>query len=101
MTSRIEHDNSRNTKWQQLWCTGRIETPVDREEFIPTCHFDAEKGDFYLNNCTVKTKSKEEINVLLLSTMPPMLKKMENDSKGKPAICKSTFLKMVPISLVK
>ena len=33
--------------------------------------------------------------------MPPMLKKMENDSKGKPVICKYTFLKMVPISLVK
>ena len=83
--SRIKHHN-RNTKWQQLWCTGRIETPVDRQEFIPNCHFDAEKGDFYLNSCTVKTKSKEEINALLLSTIPSMLKKTENDEKEKPAI---------------
>ena len=56
-----------------------LKTPVDREEFRATCHFDAEKGDFYLNSCTVKTKSKEEMNVLLLSTMPSMLKKMETD----------------------
>ena len=56
-----------------------LKTPVDREELSATCHFDAEKGDFYLNSYTVKTKSKEEINVLLLSTMPSMLKKTEND----------------------
>ena len=56
-----------------------LKTPVDRAELSATCHFDAEKGDFYLNSCTVKTKSKEEINVLLLSTMPSMLKKTEND----------------------
>ena len=24
-----------------------LKTPVDREEFRATCHFDAEKGDFY------------------------------------------------------
>ena len=56
-----------------------LKTPVDREEFRATCHFDAEKGDFYLNSCTVKTKSKKEMNVLLLSTMPSMLKKTETD----------------------
>ena len=56
-----------------------LKTPVDREEFRATCHFDAEKGDFCLNSCKVKTKSKDEMNVLLLSTMPSMLKKTGND----------------------
>ena len=56
-----------------------LKTPVDREEFSTTCHFDAEKGDFYLNSCIVRPKSKEEMYVLLLSTMPSMLKKTGND----------------------
>ena len=56
-----------------------LKTPVDREEFSATCHFDAEKGDFYLNSCTVRPKSKEEMNVLLLSTMSSMLRKTGND----------------------
>ena len=56
-----------------------LKTPVDREKFSATCHFDAEKGDFYLNSCTVRTKLNKEMNVLLLSTMPSMLKKTEND----------------------
>ena len=56
-----------------------LKTPVDREKFRATCNFDAEKGDFYLNSCKVKTKSKEEMNVLLLSTMPSMFKKTETD----------------------
>ena len=55
-----------------------LKTPVDLEEFSAPCYFDAEKGDFYLNSCTVRTKLNKEMNLLLLSTMPSMLKKTEN-----------------------
>ena len=59
-----------------------------RDEFSATCHFEAQNGNLCLNSYTVKTKSKGKINVLLLTTMRPLHKKMKDDKKEKPAIYK-------------
>ena len=59
-----------------------------RDEFSATCHFEAQNGNLCLNSYTVKTKSKDKKNVLLLRTMRPLHKKTKDDKQEKPAIYK-------------
>ena len=41
----------------------------ERDKFSATCHFEVQNGNLCLNSYTVKTKSKDKKNVLLLTTM--------------------------------
>ena len=65
-----------------------LKTATDRDEFSPTCHFESKEKNTCLITYTVKTKSKGKKNVLLLSTVRPMKKKIKDDKKDKPIIYK-------------
>lgn len=46
-----------------------LRTPQDCQKFSATCHFEAKKGDIYLNRYTVNTKSSMKKNGLLMTLM--------------------------------
>ena len=59
-----------------------------RGEFENTMHWETTEGDLSLCMHTTKSKSKGKKNVLVLSTMRPLMGITRNDGKQKPAIIK-------------
>ena len=57
----------------------------DCEEFESTLHWEKDDQDLSLCRCTTKSKSKGKKNVLVLSTMGPLLGITRNDGNWKPA----------------
>ena len=74
--------------------TNRIGIPDEvkavrhRENFSMTVHFEEERKDMALCSYNVKTKSKGKKNVLMLTTMHPLLRITKDDGKNKPALYK-------------
>ena len=64
-----------------------IKDMEDREDFSYNCYWEANEKKLVLHSYVVKTKSTGKRNVLMLSSMPPLLGTMK-DSKRKPAIYK-------------
>ena len=58
------------------------------ENFSTTVHFKEERKDMALCSYNVKTKSKGKKNVLMLTTMRPLLGITKDDGKNKPALYK-------------
>ena len=58
------------------------------EEFHSTLHWEKENGQIALCSYTTKSKSKGKKNVLVLSTMRPIMGVTRDDGKRKPAIIK-------------
>ena len=58
----------------------------NREIFSATCHLKKEKKNIYLTSYTIKTKSKEMKNVVVLSTCRLLHGKTIDDGKEKPKI---------------
>ena len=65
-----------------------IKIVTNREEFSQTIHFEEGKKDLALCLYHVKTKSKGKRNVLVLTTLHPMLGLTRDDRKKKPALHK-------------
>ena len=65
-----------------------IKIVTNREEFSQTIYFEEGKKDLALCSYHVKTKSKGKRNVLMLTTMRPMLGTTRDDGKKKPALYK-------------
>ena len=59
-----------------------------RGEFESTMHWEKTEGDLSLCTYTTKSKSKGKKNVLVLSTMRPLMGITRDDGKQKPAIIK-------------
>ena len=59
-----------------------------RGQFESTMHWEKTEGDFSLCTYTPKYRSKEKKNVLVLSTMRPLMGITRDDEKQKPAIIK-------------
>ena len=74
--------------------TNRIGFPDDlknakeRGKFESTMHWEKTEGDLSLCTYTTKSKSKGKKNVLVLSTMRPLMGITRDDGKQKPAIIK-------------
>jgi len=74
--------------------TNRIGLPDElkdakqREEFESTIHWDKDTGNLALCAYTTKSKSKGKKNVLVLSTMRPLMGITRDDGKLKPAVIK-------------
>ena len=74
--------------------TNRIGLPDDLKnakqqgEFESTMHWEKTKGELSLCTYTIKSKSKGKKNVLVLSTMRPLMGITRDDGKLKPAIVK-------------
>ena len=60
----------------------------ERNEFDSTIHWEKEDGDICLCTYTTKSKSKGKKNVLVLSTMRPLMGITRDDGKLKPALIK-------------
>ena len=65
-----------------------VKSPKEREEFSSTIHWEKENGNLALCSYTVKSKSKGKRNVLVMSTMRPLMGITQDDGKAKPAIIK-------------
>ena len=74
--------------------TKRIGLPDDlkkakqRGQFESIMHWEKIEGDLSLCTYTTKYRSKEKKNVLVLSTMRPLMGIKRDDEKQKPAIIK-------------
>ena len=60
----------------------------DRETNSHEIYWKKDDGIINLHSCRVKTKISGKRNVLLLSTVPPLLATTKDDNKSKPAIYK-------------
>jgi len=60
----------------------------EREEFSYKYFWESEQKKLVLHSYVVKTKSTGLRNVLMLSSLPPLLGTVKNDRKRKPAIYK-------------
>ena len=65
-----------------------INIVTNREDFSQMIHFEEGKKDLALCSYHVKTKSKGKRNVLMLTTMRPMLGITRDDGKKKSALYK-------------
>lgn len=65
-----------------------IRSTEGREEFSYKVYWEKEHGKFSLHSYVVNTKSTGTKNVMLLSTMPPLLGTTKDDGKSKPALLK-------------
>ncbi|XP_057296194.1 uncharacterized protein LOC130625144 [Hydractinia symbiolongicarpus] len=65
-----------------------VKDPKSRGEFQSTIHWEKEKGDIALCTYTIEGKSKGKKNVLVLSTMRPIMGITRDDEKHKPSIIK-------------
>ena len=65
-----------------------IRIPDNREEKSYEIYWEKSHGKLCLNSYVTNTKSKSIKNVLLLSTVPPLLGLTKDDGKKKPAIHK-------------
>lgn len=72
----------------RLGLPDELKAPKDRDEFESTMHWEKEEGNIALCAYTTKSKSKGKKNVLVLSTMRPLLGITKDDKKLKPAIIK-------------
>ena len=74
------------TNWIGL--PGDLKNAKQRSEFQSTIQWEKTEGDLSLCKYTTKSKSKGRKNVLVLSTMRPLMGKTRDDGKQKPAIIK-------------
>ena len=72
----------------RLGLPDELKNPKDRDEFQSTIHWEKDKGNIALCAYTTKSKSKGNKNVLVLSTMRPLLGVTKDDGKCKPAVIK-------------
>ena len=66
----------------------KLKSPVGREILSNTIHYEEKDKQLALCSYTVKTKSKGLKNVLLLTTMRPLMGVTKDDDHKKPAIYK-------------
>ena len=72
----------------RLGLPNELKNPKDRDEFQSTIHWEKDKGNIALCAYTTKLKSKGNKNVLVLSTMRPLLGVTKDDGKCKTAVIK-------------
>ena len=75
----------------QTNCIGildKLKSTKDREDLSATIYWEEEKKDMAMCTYTVKTKSNGWKNVLMLSTMQPLLGVTRDDDKKNPALYK-------------
>ena len=72
----------------RLGLPDELKNPKDRDEFQSTIHWEKDKGNIALCAYTTKSKSKGNKNVLILSTMRPLLGVTKDDGKCKPVVIK-------------
>ena len=65
-----------------------LKNPKERSEFESTIHWEKQHGNIALCTYTTKTKSKGMKNILVMSTMQPLLGLTKDDDKHKPAVIK-------------
>ena len=65
-----------------------LKNPKDRDEFESTIHWEKDKVNIALCAYTTKSKSKGNKNVLVLSTLQPLLGVTKDDGKCKLAVIK-------------
>lgn len=66
----------------------QIKSVIGREEKSYEVYREKSQGKMYLNSYVKQTKSKGLRNILLLSTLPPLLGVTKDDKQKKPAIYK-------------
>ncbi|KAG1713940.1 PiggyBac transposable element-derived protein 4 [Nymphon striatum] len=66
----------------------KLKSTKDQEDLSSTIYWEEEKKDMVMCTYTVKTKSNSWENVLMLSTMQPLLGITRDDDKKKPALYK-------------
>ena len=72
-----------------------LKTARDRDKFSDACRFESKEKNLFLNTYSVKAKSKENKNVLLLSTACSMKKKTKDERRRSPQYTNSTILRKV------
>ena len=72
----------------RLGLPDELKNPKDWDEFQSTIHWEKGKGNIALCAYTTKSKSKGNKNVLVLSTVRPLLGVTKDDGKCKPTVIK-------------
>ena len=70
-----------------------IKSTEGRDDTSAMSFWEETKGDLVLTSYVVTTKSKGKTNIIVLSTVEPLLMTTKDDGKCKPAIIKLTSQK--------